>query len=142
MRLFPSPFGFVRLFRKFFPVSKGPILQFFDILQLTGFSKSPKRHSFHNFWHCETFQNDYFLSYNLVFSVDQHAISEIRFLRPFFSAMRLFSNIFFYRRPSTFPRNGHGELLRAFGTMRHFPDEKIQIPFQKNGKNVSESYRA
>ena len=40
---FPVPFGFVRLFRKYFNVPKVSFFQFFfDILQQTGFSKSPK----------------------------------------------------------------------------------------------------
>ena len=54
-------------------------------------------------------------------------------LRPFLGTMRLFP-ICFYRSPLKYykKRNAwHRSLLSVFGTVRHFPEEKIQILFQR-----------
>ena len=60
-----------------FFVSKVSSFSFFDILQQTGISRSPKGPFFYNFWHCELCQKDYF-------SVDQRAVSELCFFKTFF----------------------------------------------------------
>ena len=65
------PFNFFsalwEIFFEIFFVSKGSAFNFFDILQQTGSSKSPKCPPFYNFRHCEIFRNDYFLSLKLFF---------------------------------------------------------------------------
>ena len=64
-------FATVRLFSRIFNVSKGSLLQFFDILQQTGFSKKPKGSPLTIFGIVRFFKMVIFVL-KLVFSVDPH----------------------------------------------------------------------
>ena len=106
-------------FRKFFDVSKLSPFNFFNILQQTGLSKSPKG-PFYNFRHCEIFQKRFFV---LMFSFFSGPARYIRFFKTVVFSMRLCSNLFLSKPPRLLLETKPFASLRVFGSMRHFPKE-------------------
>ena len=112
--------GFVRLFLEIFLCLQRVPFIFLIFCNKMDFQKA-KGSPFYNFWHCEIFQNDFF-----VLKLDFLSTLYPNFSRPSFFSMGLFSGLFLPKptllAASFFSRNEmfceHRGLLRVFSAYR------------------------